>query len=194
MNSLFSKYCVECRTFRRFKQIPVPETLLQNLIEDVRIAPSARNCQVLRYVVVNDKDTVARIQPFFHFAAALPPEIGQPGEGEQPTAFIIICTDGMNPRTAGIDIGIAARTLQLGAWKKQVGSCILGNVEFPKVLAAIGNVPTDWKPALALALGYPDHTSTIVNMPADGSTAYTVDEQRNYYVPKRKKEDILFWK
>ena len=76
----------------------------------------------------------------------------------------------------------------------QVGSCILGNVEFPKVLAAIGNVPTDWKPALALALGYPDHTSTIVNMPADGSTAYTVDEQRNYYVPKREKEDILFWK
>ena len=190
MNSLFA----ECRTFRRFKQIPVPETLLQNLIEDVRIAPSARNCQVLRYVVVNDKDTVARIQPFFHFAAALPPEIGQPGEGEQPTAFIIICTDGMNPRTAGIDLGIAARTLQLGAWEKQVGSCILENVEFPKVFAAIGNVPTDWKPALALALGYPDHTSTIVNMPADGSTAYTVDEQRNYYVPKRKKEDILFWK
>ena len=74
MNSLFSKYCAECRTFRRFKQIPVPETLLQNLIEDVRIAPSARNCQVLRYVVVNDKDTVARIQPFFHFAAALPPQ------------------------------------------------------------------------------------------------------------------------
>ena len=44
------------------------------------------------------------------------------------------------------------------------------------------------------ALGYPDHTSTIVDMPADGSTAYTVDEQRNYYVPKRKKEDILLWK
>ena len=71
MNSLFSKYCAECRTFRRFKQIPVPETLLHDLIEDVRIAPSGRNAQVLRYIVVNDKDTVARIQPFFHFAAAL---------------------------------------------------------------------------------------------------------------------------
>ena len=194
MNSLFSKYCAECRTFRRFKQIPVPETLLHDLIEDVRIAPSGRNAQVLRYIVVNDKDTVARIQPFFHFAAALPPEIGQPAEGEQPTAFIIICTEGMSPRTAGIDIGIAARTLQLGACEKQVGSCILLNVEFPKILPAIGNVPTTWQPALALALGYPDHTSTIVDMPADGSTAYTVDEQRNYYVPKRKKEDILLWK
>ena len=157
MNSLFSKYCVECRTFRRFKQIPVPETLLQNLIEDVRIAPSARNCQVLRYVVVNDKDTVARIQPFFHFAAALPPEIGQPGEGEQPTAFIIICTDGMNPRTAGIDMALLHAHFSWAPGKNRWAAVYLETVEFPKVLAAIGNV-NDWKPALALALGYPDHT------------------------------------
>ena len=48
MNSLFSKYCAECRTFRRFKQIPVPETLLHDLIEDVRFRQKRSGSSVYR--------------------------------------------------------------------------------------------------------------------------------------------------
>ena len=58
-------------------------------MENARVANSAMNGQVLRYVLVKSQETVKKLQPYFHFAAALPKELGQPKEGEQPTAFII---------------------------------------------------------------------------------------------------------
>lgn len=94
----FHTLCIGCRTYRRFKQKQIPEKVLDELLENARIANSAMNRQPLRYVLVKNPEVVRKIQPCFHFAAALPKELGQPKEGEQPTAFIILCTEGRKPR------------------------------------------------------------------------------------------------
>lgn len=188
----FSELSRSCRTIRRFLQKPVPREVIMDILEDARVESSAMNLQVMRYVVADKPEKVEEIQPYFHFAAALPPSIGQPKKGEQPVAFIILCTEKARAHYGDIDIGISARTLQLGAWEKGVGSCILGNVEFSKVKNAL-QIPDEWQPVLALALGYPAHKSTIVDVPADGNIKYTVDENRDYYVPKRAMKDILKW-
>jgi FMN reductase [NAD(P)H] len=189
----FSTLCATCRSIRRFQQKPVPAAVLEEILEEVRIESSGMNKQVMRFAVITEPELVKSIQPFFHFAAALPPEIGQPKEGEQPTAFMILASENGRGRLTLVDVGIAARTLQLGAWAHGVASCIMANVEFPKVAAAVG-LPDSWKPELALALGYPAHKSTVVPLPEDGDVRYTVDENRDYYVPKRKLEDILLKK
>lgn len=90
----FHTLCIGCRTYRRFKQKQIPEEILDELLENARIANSAMNGQPLRYVLVKTPEAVRKIQSCFHFAAALPKELGQPKEGEQPTAFIILCTEG----------------------------------------------------------------------------------------------------
>lgn len=129
----FNALCIGCRTYRRFKQKQIPEEILDELLENSRIANSAMNGQPLRYVLVKTPEAVRKIQSCFHFAAALPKELGQPKEGEQPAAFIILCTEGRETPWTGIDIGIAVRTMNLNAYVYGIGSCIIGNVEFEKV-------------------------------------------------------------
>ena len=185
----FHTLCIGCRTYRRFKQKQIPEEILDELLENARIANSAMNGQPLRYVLVKTPEAVRKIQSCFHFAAALPKELGQPKEGEQPAAFIILCTEGPETPWTGIDIGIAVRTMNLNAYIYGVGSCIIGNAEFEKVKEIL-SVPETWDPKLALALGYPSHKSSLVELPEDGSIKYYLDEERQYYVPKRKRKDI----
>ena len=126
----FHTLCIGCRTYRRFARKEIPEEILTELLENARVANSVMNGQVLRYVLVKSQETVKKLQPYFHFAAALPKELGQPKEGEQPTAFIILCTEGRESPWTDMDIGIAVRTMNLNAYNHGVGSCILGNVEF----------------------------------------------------------------
>ena len=118
----FHTLCIGCRTYRRFKQKQIPEEILDELLENARIANSAMNGQPLRYVLVKTPEAVRKIQSCFHFAAALPKELGQPKEGEQPAAFIILCTEGPETPWTGIDIGIAVRTMNLNAYIHGVGS------------------------------------------------------------------------
>lgn len=188
-----TELAVACRTYRRFTQEEVPQELLALMVENARISNSAMNQQPLRYVVVRDPELVAAMQPMLHWAAKLPKEIGTPKEGEQPTAFIVVCTEGRDTPYTGVDMGIAVRTMTLTACEGGVGSCIMGAVDFPKV-AALLEIPAEWKPRLVLSLGYPDHASVITDLPESGKTDYYVNEDRDYFVPKRSQEDIVLWR
>lgn len=188
-----TELALACRTYRRFTQDEVPQELLAMMVENARISNSAMNQQPLRYVVVREPELVAAMQPLLHWAAKLPKEIGTPKEGEQPTAFIVVCTEGRDTPYTGVDMGIAVRTMTLTACEGGVGSCILGAVEFPHVHALLG-LPESWRPRLVLALGYPDHASVVTDLPADGDTAYYVNEDRDYFVPKRREADIVLWR
>lgn len=189
----FHTLCVGCRTYRRFTQEPIAPEILDELMDHVRIANSAMNGQVLRYVLVKDPALVAAMQPMIHWAAALPPELGTPKKGEQPTAFILICKEGRGNPWSDIDVGIAARTITLNAYHYGIGSAMLGAVEFPKMKELL-EIPETWTPRLLIALGYPGCESHIVEVPEDGSLKYYLDENKNYCVPKRPLEEICIKK
>ena len=76
------------------------------------------------------------------------------------------------------------------AWTHGVGSCLMGAINGPKIKERFG-IPEEDTLRLAIALGYPAHSSTIVDMPADGAFDYYVDEKRDYYVPKRAFDDVV---
>ncbi len=44
---------------------------------------------------------------------------------------------------------------------------------------------------MILALGYPDHMSTIVPVKEEGNLSYYVDGNRDYYVPKLSAEEVI---
>ncbi|MBQ5536956.1 MAG: hypothetical protein IIU02_03465, partial [Treponema sp.] len=46
-------------------------------------------------------------------------------------------------------------------------------------------------PALVIALGKPAETVKLVDVGADGKTAYYRDENDVHFVPKRRLEDVL---
>ena len=69
----FNELCIGCRTYRRFQPKEIDANILDELMENVRIANSAMNAQVLRYVLVKDTALTNAMQPLIHWAGALPP-------------------------------------------------------------------------------------------------------------------------
>ena len=51
------------RTYRRFAQKAVPQDVVEDIIEAVRLSSCGANRQAVRLVVVNRPEDVARVQP-----------------------------------------------------------------------------------------------------------------------------------
>ena len=179
-----------CRTYRRFLQEKVPEEVIREALENARIGSNGANLQPLTYYAVTSEEKVKQMQPLLKWAKALPPELGTPKEGEQPTAFIVMVKKANAIAFADVDVGIAAHTIALTAWSHGIGSCLLGSINIPKIRELLG-VPEEDQIRLVIALGKPSHTSTIVPVGADGKTDYYLDEERNYYVPKSAFDDVV---
>ena len=107
---------------------------------------------------------------------------------EYEEGYCFYATDNGKERN---DVGIAVNTLAATAWEHKVGSCIMASINAPKIQDLLG-IPEGYKVRLALALGYPSHKSTVVAL--KDSLDYYLDEERNYYVPKRAIEDIVIYK
>lgn len=189
MESL-SKLYDGCRSYRRFQQRQVPQELLTELVETARKRSSAMNAQPLRYAVVSSPDVVVKVQPCLRWAAKLPKEIGTPKADEQPTAFIIVFGPAKPTQFSAMDTGIVLDTMAVTAWQQGVGSCMMNNID-RNALSEVVQVPDGLAIEMVLALGYPSHTSQIVDVDQEHGLSYYVDEERNYYVPKRSAEEVI---
>lgn len=178
-----TKLLERCRSYRRFEQKRIPHQLLLLMIDAARLSNSAMNAQRLRYIVVESPDKVEALQPLVTWAAKLPREIATPFKDEQPTAFIACLTPKNATRYDYIDLGLAAHAMTLTACEAGVGSCMLGAIKADKI-AEILDVDDDMHVELLIALGYPAHSSTVVEGPEGGDLSYYVDDKRDYYVPK----------
>ena len=185
-----SELYVGCRTYRRFEQRPLPDGLLRAMLENARIASTGANAQTLRFVAVQSAALVAKMQPLVKWAAYLPKEIGTPAEGEQPVAFVVIVKKAGSGAFADVDVGIAAHAIVMTAWESGVGSCMMGAINRPEIASLLGVDAADTV-HLAVALGYPAHKSTIVPVPESGVLKYYVDENRDYYVPKKPFDELV---
>ncbi len=107
--------CVRGRmTIREFEPDPVPEPTVRKLLQAGRWAPSSRNRQPWRFVVVRDKDTLRRlagIAPSGRFIA------------DAPMAIAIVMEDADSP---DLDAGRALQQMELVAWSEGLGTCFVG--------------------------------------------------------------------
>lgn len=176
-----------CRSFRRFEQEPVPTDLLKEAVDIARQRSSACNFQPLRYSIVTNPDLVKQMHPYMHYAAQLTEKgAGDPKEGEQPTALILIkISEGEKTPWSDIDVGIAADTICSFMWSKGYGSCMLGNINRPAMMKVLGESEENEKLRIAIVFGKPAHECRVVPLPANGDTRYYVDSDMNFYVPKK---------
>ena len=119
---------VTCRTYRRFAQKPVPQDVVDDIVEAVRLSSCGANRQALRLVVVQSPEMVAKVQPLVKWAAYLPPEQGMPKADETPTLYVAVLQDSSAPGDLSTDTGIALANMTLAAWDKEVWLDYAGNV------------------------------------------------------------------
>jgi nitroreductase len=176
------------RTIRKFKQVPIEDDILERLVNAARLAPSASNLQPLKYAIVTDKDTLGRIFDNVKWAGYIAPE-GNPKEGEEPAAYIIILVD-TEIRKEGyeLDAGAAAQSIQLAAWEEGIGACWMGAIDRNAIRSELG-IPEKYIINTVIAMGYPAETPVYED--ENGSIRYYKDGVGTLHVPKRKLKDVI---
>ncbi|MCA1741748.1 MAG: nitroreductase family protein [Bacteroidales bacterium] len=177
------------RTYRRFdeKHEISPETLV-SLVDLARISASGANRQPLKYILVTEPAMRADVYPCLAWAGYLTTWEG-PDPGERPTAYIVILGDKEISDSFGVDHGIAAQSIMLGASEAGLGGCIIASVKKEK-LRTVLDIPRDLEVLLVLALGKPVEKVVLENI-QNNDVKYWRDEKRVHHVPKRTLDEII---
>ncbi|MDM7934694.1 MAG: nitroreductase family protein [Methanothrix sp.] len=137
------------RSVRRFADLPLEEEKLGQILEAARLAPSARNMQDWRFIVVRDREMrlrLARAARDQQFVAEAPVVIAACGTSD------LVMTCGQ-PAYA-IDVAIAVEHMVLAAFSSGIGSCWIGAFYEDQVKGLLG-IPDHVRVVALLALGYP---------------------------------------
>ena len=142
------------RSIRSFLDRNVEEETLGRVLDAGRLAPSARNLQDWKFVVVRDKETRRRLAEAARnqqFIAQAPVVIAACGTSD----YVMTC--GQHAYT--IDVSIAVDHITLAAFSLGLGTCWIGAFYEDKVKEILG-IPADIRVVALLPLGYPAEQPT----------------------------------
>ena len=172
------------RSVRRFRPDPIPDDVVAKLIEAATRAPSGRNAQSWRFVVVKDAGVRAKLgavykeawdeySPPSRLAAITDPRERRRVEsayhlgahmGDEAPVLVLVCApreraSGADPaaaRTLGASIYPAVQNLLLAARARGIGGCLttIHLYREAQVKAALG-IPDDVDTYALVPLGYP---------------------------------------
>lgn len=138
------------KSVRAWADRPVEEEKLRRVMEAARAAPSARNLQEWKFVVVTDPDLRRQL-----VGAAR----GQTFVGEAPVVIAGCAVESANLMACGqysypIDLAIAMDHLSLAAVAEGLGTCWIGAFSEDEVRKVLG-IPKDVRVVELMPLGYP---------------------------------------
>lgn len=142
------------RSVRGWQDRPVEEDKLRRVLEAARLAPSARNLQNWKFIVVRDGAVRAKLTDVAK---------GQKFVGEAPVVIAACAwnldycmTCGQYPHA--IDSAIAVEHMALQAVEEGLGTCWIGAFYEERARELLG-VPDDARVIALLPLGYPEGES-----------------------------------
>lgn len=141
------------RSIRKYLTRKVENDKLDRVLEAGRLAPSAKNLQEWRFVVVRDEGRRKRLAD----AAK-----GQTFVGEAPVVIAACATVTDYVMTCGqltypIDLAIAVEHMVLTAAAEGLGTCWIGAF-YEEEVKKILNIPPEVRVVALLPLGYPDES------------------------------------
>ncbi len=138
------------RSIRAYQNRRIEPDKLRRVLEAGRLAPSARNAQIWRFVVVQDREKlqslvpVCRNQAFVGQAAALIAGCATTHD------HVMTCGQPAYP----IDLAIALDHISLAAVEEGLGTCWIGAFFEQPMREALG-IPADVRVVCAMTMGYP---------------------------------------
>lgn len=178
------------RSCRRFhEEVDIELETLRELVDLARLSGSSANRQPLKFMLSCDPKKNALIFQLLAWAAYLKDWPG-PGEGERPSAYIVVLGDTEISQSFDRDLGIAAQSILLGATDKGLGGCMLGAVKRDELRQTF-DIPSRYEVLLVIALGKPGEKVVIEAVGPDGDIKYWRDSEGTHHVPKRSLDDII---
>ena len=163
----------------------VTEADLLKLLEVVPGVGSGKNEQPLRFRLVTGADA-ALVHPLVKLGAALPQE-HLPHPGEEPSAYIVICSAVPENKVVDMDLGIAAQSILLRAVEAGLGGIFILNFNPTALQKALG---LSLAPLAVLGIGKP--AEQVFLMPAEpGDDLNYYRKDGAHFVPKLQVKDII---
>ncbi|MBS7639549.1 MAG: nitroreductase family protein [Candidatus Bathyarchaeia archaeon] len=139
------KVICERRSIRKYRDEPIPEEILERILEAGRLAPSAANRQPWSFIVVKDKGVKSELVD----ACRGQRFIGEAG------AVIAVLGDPNASRWYKQDPFIAASFMTLEAHEEGLGVCWIGAFDEDKVKKVL-KIPENLSVIILLTVGFPD--------------------------------------
>ncbi len=162
---------------------------LKEMINLARLASSGGNLQSLRYVLVNQEDKNELIFKTLKWAGYLSDWNG-PGEGEKPSAYIVMLHDQRINKSYLWDHGLAAQNILLGLTEKGLGACQFHSINRVELASKL-NLPAYYEIVMVIAAGKPKEIVVLEEVDASGNIRYWRDQEGTHHVPKRKPDDLI---
>ncbi|GAH64388.1 unnamed protein product [marine sediment metagenome] len=141
------------QSVRKYKEDSIPEKALMRVLEAARLAPSGKNFQPWKFIIVKDKalkEKLAQASAGQFFMAEAPIIIVGCGFPDNCYAHM-----GRYMKSWSVDVTIALEHLMLQAQEEGLGTCWIGSFEEEEVKAIL-NIPENVKVLALTPLGYPD--------------------------------------
>jgi nitroreductase len=122
------------RDERRYANRPIPDDVVERILDAARLAGSSQNRQARRLVVLESADARRRVAEAVYAPANV---LG---------AALVVAIVGKR----AFDVGRAAQNMMLAAWNDGVASCPNGVRDAELAAAVVGE-----EPAIVLGFGYP---------------------------------------
>lgn len=140
------------RSIRKYKDKLVEDEKLLSILEAARLAPSAKNEQEWKFIVVKESQT----------RKELTEAIGQPFVGEAPVILVCCGTKPEGIMKCGqprytVDLSIATAYMILEAYEQGLGTCWLGSFDEDMVKKVL-DIPQEIRVVAITPLGYPDES------------------------------------
>jgi len=140
------------RSVRSYQPAPIPEQVLNRVLDAARIAPSGSNRQPTRLILVTDEAMRRDLARLCHEQAFV---------AEAP-AVVIACGrdikynrgDWMGDYAVIVDVAIAVDHLTLAARAEGLGTCWIGSFNGPALKEYL-QLPEDWQVVAVTPLGFP---------------------------------------
>jgi nitroreductase len=138
------------RSVRSYKSEPIPQVVLDRVLESLRVAPSAANQQPCRFIIVKDPGMRFQLRKAYDREWMAEAPVIVAGCVDPAKAWKRV--DGFN--AAEIDLAIAFDHLTLAAANEGLGSCWICNFDEKKAKEVLG-VPEGVRLIALMPLGYP---------------------------------------
>lgn len=151
----------ERRSVRSFKPEKLEHSIIESVISAAAFAPSWKNTQITRYIVIEDQELKSRIGALASDSNKLIIEhapaiaavtfIKNRSGFERDGSF----TTGRKGEWQMFDAGIASQTFCLAAHELGLGTVIMGIFDGPEITKLL-ELPEDRELAALIAIGYPE--------------------------------------
>ena len=135
------------RSIRKYKKEPIPEEVIQNILEAGRLAPTAVNIQPWHFIVI--KEQMAKEACSF----------GGYNRWTADADFIIVGlykpSEVIMEHLTIMDVTIALQNMVIAGWLQGIGSCWIGAWDDRKLRSVLA-LPDDSKIVGIIPFGYPD--------------------------------------